>query len=64
MRAGLSGSASSAAFVCGTLLIGQRISFTDCTPVILPNAGRGEPTAHISGWDNDLWQLASWYREG
>ena len=19
--------------------------------------------AHISGWDNDLWQLASWYRE-
>ena len=21
-------------------------------------------TAHISGWDNDLWQLASWYREG
>ena len=20
-------------------------------------------TAHISGWDNDLWQLASWYRE-
>jgi hypothetical protein len=40
MRAGLSGSASSAAFVCGTLLIGQLISFTDCTPVILPNAGR------------------------
>ena len=21
-------------------------------------------TVHISGWDNDLWQLASWYREG
>jgi peptide/nickel transport system substrate-binding protein len=20
-------------------------------------------TAHFSGWDNDLWQLASWYRE-
>jgi peptide/nickel transport system substrate-binding protein len=20
-------------------------------------------TAHISGWDNDLWQLASWYRD-
>jgi hypothetical protein len=20
-------------------------------------------TVHISGWDNDLWQLASWYRE-
>jgi peptide/nickel transport system substrate-binding protein len=20
-------------------------------------------TAHLSGWDNDLWQLASWYRE-
>jgi hypothetical protein len=36
--AGLSGSASSAAFACITLLI----SFTDCTPVILPNAGRGE----------------------
>src|SRR5258707_248992 len=24
----------------------------------------GKLTAHISGWDNDLWQLASWYREG
>jgi peptide/nickel transport system substrate-binding protein len=23
----------------------------------------GNLTAHISGWDNDLWQLASWYRE-
>jgi len=23
----------------------------------------GKITAHISGWDNDLWQLASWYRE-
>jgi peptide/nickel transport system substrate-binding protein len=23
----------------------------------------GKMTAHISGWDNDLWQLASWYRE-
>jgi peptide/nickel transport system substrate-binding protein len=20
-------------------------------------------TAHLSGWDNDLWQIASWYRE-
>jgi peptide/nickel transport system substrate-binding protein len=20
-------------------------------------------TAHLSGWDMDLWQLASWYRE-
>ena len=20
-------------------------------------------TAHLSGWDNDLWQLASWYRD-
>ena len=20
-------------------------------------------TAHLSGWDNDMWQLASWYRE-
>jgi peptide/nickel transport system substrate-binding protein len=20
-------------------------------------------TAHISGWDNDLWQIASWYRD-
>jgi len=24
----------------------------------------GKVTAHISGWDLDLWQLASWYREG
>ena len=23
----------------------------------------GKLTAHLSGWDNDLWQLASWYRE-
>ena len=23
----------------------------------------GALTAHLSGWDNDLWQLASWYRE-
>jgi peptide/nickel transport system substrate-binding protein len=23
----------------------------------------GNLTAHFSGWDNDLWQLASWYRE-
>ena len=23
----------------------------------------GKLTAHFSGWDNDLWQLASWYRE-
>ena len=21
-------------------------------------------TAHLSGWDSDLWQLANWYREG
>ena len=20
-------------------------------------------TAHLSGWDSDLWQLANWYRE-
>jgi peptide/nickel transport system substrate-binding protein len=24
---------------------------------------KGGVTAHLSGWDNDLWQLASWYRE-
>jgi peptide/nickel transport system substrate-binding protein len=24
----------------------------------------GKLTAHFSGWDLDLWQLASWYREG
>ena len=24
---------------------------------------KGGLTAHLSGWDNDLWQLASWYRE-
>src|SRR6266852_2727522 len=24
---------------------------------------RGGVTAHLSGWDSDLWQLASWYRE-
>lgn len=23
----------------------------------------GTLTAHLSGWDNDLWQLANWYRE-
>src|SRR5882724_7935631 len=23
----------------------------------------GNLTAHISGWDNDLWQLANWYRD-
>jgi peptide/nickel transport system substrate-binding protein len=23
----------------------------------------GKLTAHFSGWDNDLWQLANWYRE-
>jgi peptide/nickel transport system substrate-binding protein len=23
----------------------------------------GKLTAHFSGWDNDLWQLASWYRD-
>jgi peptide/nickel transport system substrate-binding protein len=23
----------------------------------------GSLTAHISGWDNDLWQIASWYRD-
>ena len=23
----------------------------------------GDLTAHLSGWDNDLWQLASWYRD-
>jgi peptide/nickel transport system substrate-binding protein len=23
----------------------------------------GSVTAHLSGWDNDMWQLASWYRE-
>ena len=23
----------------------------------------GKLTAHLSGWDNDLWQLASWYRD-
>ena len=27
-------------------------------------AVKGGVTAHFSGWDNDLWQLASWYREG
>ena len=26
-------------------------------------AVKGSVTAHFSGWDNDLWQLASWYRE-
>ena len=24
---------------------------------------KGGVTAHLSGWDNDLWQLANWYRE-
>jgi peptide/nickel transport system substrate-binding protein len=24
---------------------------------------KGGVTAHFSGWDNDLWQLASWYRD-
>src|SRR5579859_396481 len=24
---------------------------------------KGGVVAHLSGWDNDLWQLASWYRE-
>ena len=24
---------------------------------------KGGLTAHLSGWDNDLWQLASWYRD-
>jgi peptide/nickel transport system substrate-binding protein len=24
---------------------------------------KGGLTAHFSGWDNDLWQLANWYRE-
>ena len=23
----------------------------------------GKLTAHFSGWDNDLWQLGSWYRD-
>jgi peptide/nickel transport system substrate-binding protein len=26
-------------------------------------AVKGGVTAHFSGWDNDLWQLASWYRD-
>ena len=26
-------------------------------------AVNGNLTAHFSGWDNDLWQIASWYRE-
>ena len=37
---------------------------------VLPIASRARTTAlkagltaHLSGWDNDLWQLASWYRE-
>ena len=36
-------------------------------PVRPPAEGHGRVksgvTAHFSGWDNDLWQLASWYRE-
>jgi peptide/nickel transport system substrate-binding protein len=27
-------------------------------------AVNGKVTAHFSGWDADLWQLANWYREG
>jgi peptide/nickel transport system substrate-binding protein len=27
------------------------------------SAVKGGVTAHFSGWDNDLWQLANWYRE-
>lgn len=27
----------------------------------MPTCSSGK-TAHLSGWDNDLWQLASWYR--
>jgi peptide/nickel transport system substrate-binding protein len=37
---------------------------------ILPEINRPRPTAlktglvpHESGWDNDLWQIANWYRE-
>src|SRR5712691_2336728 len=26
-------------------------------------AVKGSVTAHFSGWDNDLWQIASWYRD-
>ena len=26
-------------------------------------AVNGNLAAHFSGWDNDLWQLANWYRE-
>jgi peptide/nickel transport system substrate-binding protein len=26
-------------------------------------AVNGNLTTHFSGWDNDLWQIASWYRE-
>jgi peptide/nickel transport system substrate-binding protein len=21
-------------------------------------------TAHLSGWDNDMWAVASWYKDG
>src|SRR5207248_984091 len=27
------------------------------------SAVKGGVTAHFSGWDSDLWQLANWYRE-
>jgi peptide/nickel transport system substrate-binding protein len=37
---------------------------------ILPEINRPRATAvksdmvvHQSGWDNDLWQIANWYRE-
>jgi peptide/nickel transport system substrate-binding protein len=37
---------------------------------ILPEVSRPRVTTlkngmvtHLSGWDNDLWQLANWYRE-
>ena len=26
-------------------------------------AVKGGVTAHFSGWDNDLWQIANWYRD-
>ncbi len=28
-----------------------------------PRRSKAGLSAHLSGWDNDLWQLASWYRE-
>ena len=27
------------------------------------NAMKGNLAAPLSGWDNDLWQIANWYRE-